>query len=235
MKKLKILGFIPAKGSSRGLKNKNTLSFSGKPLLYHSINFCKKIKDVTPFVSTDSRKILKLAKKNKISFDYIRPKKISTSKSKVVDAVIHALEWFEKKNITFEAVILLQPTSPLRDVKIVNKALNLFKTKKYSSLISVTKVKEHPYDCIEIEQKKWKFLRNNPNKNSNRQSYKKKYYFIDGSFYIATSQFLKQNKKLIIKKKTKIFITKSNINNDIDNFEDFKITETLFKLNKNKA
>ena len=232
MKKLKILGFIPAKGSSRGLKNKNMLTFSNKPLIFHSIELCKKIKNVTPFVSTDSNKILKFAKKNKINFDYIRPKKLSNSKSNVVDAILHSLKWFEKKNLVFDLILLLQPTSPLRDLKTVNKALRLFQRKKLSSLISVTKVKEHPYDCVEVLNKNWKFLKKNPNKNLNRQGYKKNFYFVDGSFYITSTNFLKKNKKLTIENKTQIYITQSNVNNDIDNFEDFKITETLFKLKK---
>ena len=68
------------------------LTFSNKPLIFHSIELCKKIKNVTPFVSTDSNKILKFAKKNKINFDYIRPKKLSNSKSNVVDAILHSLK-----------------------------------------------------------------------------------------------------------------------------------------------
>ena len=96
---MKILCFIPARGNSKELINKNIYPFLGKPLKSHTINFAKKIKKLTTFVSTDSKKILHIAKKQKINFNYLRPKKISGDNSNVIFSVIHALNWFEKKKV----------------------------------------------------------------------------------------------------------------------------------------
>ena len=57
---MKILGFIPARKGSKGLKNKNLVKFMGKPLIFHTIDCCKKLKFLTPFVSTDSKEIAEI-------------------------------------------------------------------------------------------------------------------------------------------------------------------------------
>ena len=123
---MKILGFIPARKGSKGLKNKNLVKFMGKPLIFHTIDCCKKLKFLTPFVSTDSKKILNYSKKCGIKFDYVRPKKISKDKSQITDAVFHALKWFESKNIFFDSVMILQPTSPVRDKTEVKRIYKKF-------------------------------------------------------------------------------------------------------------
>jgi len=56
-----------------------------------------------------------------IKFDYLRPKRLSGDKSNVIDAVFHALDWLEKKNLKFDAVMMLQPTSPIRIDKEIKK------------------------------------------------------------------------------------------------------------------
>ena len=74
---MKILAFIPARSGSKRLKNKNLKIFNGKPLIYYSLKIGKKTKTITPFVSTDSKKILNYAKKQGMRFNYLRPKSIS--------------------------------------------------------------------------------------------------------------------------------------------------------------
>ena len=125
----------------------------GKPLIFHTIDCCKKLKFLTPFVSTDSKKILNYSKKCGIKFDYVRPKKISKDKSQITDAVFHALKWFESKNIFFDSVMMLQPTSPVRDKEEVKRIYRKFMREKLSCIVTVSKSREHPYKFFKIEQK----------------------------------------------------------------------------------
>lgn len=226
---MKILGFIPAREGSKGIKNKNLARFNGKPLIFSTINFSKKLKSVIPFVSTNSKKILKYAKKKGIRFDYLRPEHLSTDKSDVVEAVLHALKWFEKHKIHFDAVMLLQPTTPIRNIKEVKRIIKIFNSRKSNSIVKVSKMKEHPYECIKINGSKWNYLEKNPRKKSMRQVYLDKYCFIDGSIYLSKVSFLKKNKSFVVENKTKIFKSTQYSGIDIDDPIDLKIGEIFIK------
>ena len=128
---MKILSIIPARSGSKGIKNKNMIKFLGQPLIKRTIDLSKKLPYTTTFVSTDSIKILRYAKKNNVKFDYLRPKKLSKDNSNIIDAISHALEWFLNKNIYFDYLLLLQPTSPLRDLSEIKKIIRLTKKKKF--------------------------------------------------------------------------------------------------------
>ena len=132
---MKILGFIPARSGSKGLKNKNMINFLGKPLIYQTLKTSKKLNVSDVFVSTDSKKILTYVKKFGIKFNYLRPKNLSTSKSQIIDAIFHGVDWLKKNNKNYDAVLVLQPSNPNRNFRVINKAINLFKNKKIQSLI----------------------------------------------------------------------------------------------------
>jgi len=228
---MKIIAFIPARKGSKGIKNKNMALLNKRPLIYYTINIAKKIRNnVFPFVSTDSKKILRYCEKFGFKNKYLRPKSLSKSNSDLSDAIIHGINWLKKNyNLKFDAVLLLQPTTPIREVKKLKLFINQFKRKKLKSLISVTPIKEHPYECIKLFKNKWSYLVENPKKINRRQTYKKKFYFIDGAYYIAKINFLKKNKSFINKKYTKIFIHKREWPIDIDHPEDLLVASTFLK------
>lgn len=221
------LCFIPARAGSKGIKNKNLFKINSKPLIYYTVKFAQKIKNNFIFVSTDSTKILRYTNKLNLNNKYIRPKKLSGDQSLVIDAIIDSLKWLKKKGKVFNTVILLQPTNPVRNIIEFNKALTIFKKENLDSLVSVIKMREHPYECIEIKKNSFQFLKKNPDKkNTNRQAYNKNFFFIDGNFYIARVSFLLKHKKFI-NKKTKFFIQKSVWPIDIDYLEDIKVAENF--------
>lgn len=223
---MKILGFIPARGGSKELKNKNLKKFDGKPLIYYSIEVGKKTKFITPFVSTDSKKIFNYSKKNGVKFEYLRPRNLSTDNSKVIDAVFHALKWLEKKKLKFDAVMLLQPTSPIRLKKEIKKIVDLFRNKKLSSIASAVEYKDIS-DTLKLNKSNWKYISKIRNKSSNRQNFKNNTFIIDGSIYLAKVSFLKKNKSFIKENITKIFISHISPMVDINNILDFRIAEFL--------
>jgi|LULE01.1.fsa_nt_gb CMP-N-acetylneuraminic acid synthetase len=231
--------FIPARGGSKGILNKNLRLLNGKPLISHTINFAKKINKFKKeiFISTDSKKIFKFAKKKGFKYNYLRPKSLSKSSSLMQFAIIHAIKWLKKKhNKSFDGIIILQPTSPIRILSELYNATNFFEKKKIASLASVIKMKEHPYECIEILNKQknmWKYLSNNPLIYSPRQTYKDNFYFIDGCFYILKTEFLLKKRKILCDKNTKIYISKNKFSIDIDEEEDLMLADYyLRKVNK---
>ena len=103
---MKIIGLLPARGGSKGIKNKNIAKLNGKPLLQYTAVAANKSNflDET-FISTDDKKIYQIAKKLGISFLSYRPKNLSTDNSKIIDVLVHFLKEFKKKEIYHQMLL----------------------------------------------------------------------------------------------------------------------------------
>ncbi len=145
----KFICIIPARSSSKEIKNKNIQIVGGKPLIYWTIKEAVKSKFFSKvIVSTDSPKIKKISEKYGAECPFLRPKKLSGDKTPTIQVINHAVRFLKNKmNFTnYDYVVLLQPTSPLRKVSDIDKSIKLFLSKKNSSsLISVSEVYDnHP-------------------------------------------------------------------------------------------
>ena len=150
-----MLAIIPARSGSKGLRNKNILNLKKLPLIAHTILAAKKSKKISKVVViTDSKKISKIAKKYGAEVPFIRPKKLSTDSSKVIDTYFYTLKFFEKKNFFYKEFIALLPTAPLRDYKDIDTAIDIFKKNNAKSVISVTKQKKPIEWNLLIDKKK---------------------------------------------------------------------------------
>jgi len=88
---------IPARGNSKGIKNKNIVKINKKELICYTINFSKKLKSVSKvIVSTDAQRILKIAKKNGAHVPFIRPAKFAKDYSSDLDVFTHYINWLKK-------------------------------------------------------------------------------------------------------------------------------------------
>jgi CMP-N-acetylneuraminic acid synthetase len=228
---MKYLIFIPARGGSKSVKNKNLKNLKNNPLIFYSLKTAKQISKKVPsdiFVSTDSRKILNYCKKVLKIEDYLRPKKFSTDKSNVIYSVFDCINYQKKNGKIYDAIILLQPTSPIRSTNEIIKALNIFKEDKELSMMSVCKVREHPAEIIQIKNKvKWKYLKQTNKNIYQKQQFEKNFYFIDGNLYICTINFLMKNKSFVKKNVSIPYITQKKWPIDIDYIEDFKVAESF--------
>ena len=126
-KNYKILSLIVARSGSKGLKNKNTKFFLGKPLVSWSILASKKSKYIDyTLVSTDSQKIINISKSLGAHAPFKRPKKLALDNSKIKDVIFHSLKWLKKNELKFDFLILLQPTSPLRTAKHIDESIRYY-------------------------------------------------------------------------------------------------------------
>ena len=136
---MNIIAVIPARGGSKKIKNKNILKINKKPLIYYSIKVSKKITKIkNTYVSTDSEKIKKISTYYGAKAPFLRPKKISKDRSTDLEFMKHFCMWYKKeKKIPIDLLIHLRPTTPFRNPKTINKAIDLMiKNRKYSSLRS---------------------------------------------------------------------------------------------------
>ena len=129
-----ITAFIPARGGSKGVPNKNIKEFAGKPLIVHSIEYalnCSQIDEVV--VSTDDDKIAKIARKAGARI-VNRPPELSTDSATTESAIHHFVNKFNKKP---DILVLLQPTSPYRPKGSLENAISHFTENEFDSLLSI--------------------------------------------------------------------------------------------------
>ena len=231
-----INAIIPARKGSKGLPGKNTKYLCGKPLIDYSIETALEIFDRgSIIISSDSQEIISKAKGKGLR-TILRPKELATNNSPIIDTLLHAIRFSEiNLGINIQNVLLLQPTFPIRDSNELKKAINSFVDKKLSALVSVSEMREHPSECVNIpkeENKKWSFLQD-PNNITNRQNYLGNYFFVNGNFYISTTESLLKNKSFF-NESTKFFECKDTYVADIDNIQDFEYAEYLLSKKNQK-
>lgn len=139
---MNILGIIPARGGSKGIPGKNLKLLAGKPLIGHTIDAAKSCKVVSRIiVSTDSQEIAAFAKSSGVDVPFLRPAALSGDTALMIDVVIHALTYLkERDQYEPDAVLLLQPTSPLRTADHIREAVNFYVVGKPDSLVSTIRV-----------------------------------------------------------------------------------------------
>ena len=200
---------ILARKNSKRIINKNLINFKGKPLIYWTLKQSLKLKRVKKIiVSSDSEKIRNVA--TKLSKKFIidkRPKKLALSKTTSESVLKYLIKKY--KILKNQYILLLQPTSPLRNQKDINQILNLAKKYQLNSIHSVSNYlgKKVIKKDINILNKK-KLL-----KNINLS--------FNGSIYLFKAKIL-INKNSIYETPQNVYITKKKYSLDVDNYSDLK-------------
>ena len=229
--KKKVLCVVPARKGSKGLKNKNIKKINKIPLIAWTILTAKKSKLIDEIVvSTDSLKISKIAERYGANVPFIRPKKLATDKASSFSVLKHAIDFFNKKGIYFEYVLMLEPTSPLRSVKDVDFCIRKIKSKNIETLVSVTRaVEQHPIFLYSINKKNIlkPYLKEKQKLYIRRQDVDPIYY-LEGSIYISKISTL-MKKKTWYHKKTQAFKIDKWKSLEIDDINDFRLAEFYLK------
>ena len=231
---MNIIAVIPAREGSKKIKNKNILKINQKPLIYYSIKVSKKITKIRDtYVSTDSEKIKRISISYGAKVPFLRPKKISKDRSTDLEFMKHFCIWYKKKNkIPIDLLIHLRPTTPFRNPKTINKAINLMiKNKNYSSLRSFIVSDFSGYKLWLKKNKQAKILvKTKKNYHSIGRQFIPKTYSHIGYVDILRPK-LNIEKNTIIGKKVLFFEINKNkeYNIDIDTEEDLKQTNEWVK------
>ena len=224
---MEFLGIIPARSGSKGIKNKNIIKIGDTNLVRMTYKFATRI-------LPQDRIILSTDYKYNIFSDFLkqtqyreRPINLCSDNASIIDVCIDTLKFIKDKlNQKITEIILLQPTSPIRNHKNLEEAISLYKEKSLTSLASVSKVIQNPYEIIEGCKDKWKPI-TKWDGHKNRQELKTKYFFINGNFYIFNINNLLKNKS-IINENTYMFETSEKYSIDIDDEQDLKLIKKIF-------
>ena len=228
--KNKILIIIPARGGSKGIVGKNIKPLNRKPLICHTIREALKSKYASPilnpiFVSTDDLVIAKISRKcgaNVIE----RPPELATDNSPTIDTIYHAIDTINDY-CNSDIVVLLQPTSPLRNANDIDAALELFLCRDCDSVISMCKVEHSPYWSFKIENDYIRPLIGDEYLKMRRQDLPD-VYRPNGAIYITTIKNLYKNNGFDCDKILP-YIMPPERSIDIDEEIDFKLAELLIQ------
>ena len=227
--KNKFLAIIPARGGSKRLPRKNVLDLCGKPLIAYSIEAGLQSKYIDKIVvSSDDEEILQISKK--FGAETIkRPDYLAGDTATTFDAIKHTIENLEK----YEYIVLLQPTSPLRNSKHIDEAIELLKEKKASAVVSVCEMEHSPLwsNTLDDTLSMNNFLKDEVlNKRSQDLE---KYYRLNGAIYICKTELLLKEKSFFLKENIFAYIMDRKSSVDIDEEIDFKMAEFFLKQSKN--
>ena len=224
-----ILAVTLARGGSKRLPGKNILDLAGKPLIAWSIEagLNSKYTDEV-IVSSDSDKILNISKKYGTKI-VKRPSALASDTATSFDAIKHTIDIRDEK---FDFVILLQPTSPLRNNGHIDEALELLIKKNADAIISVTETDHSPLwaDTLPKDRSMVNFLKNGVlNKRSQDLV---KHYRINGAIYICRTEKLLEEKSFFLKGNIYAYQMDRESSVDIDEKIDFQLAKMLIE-NKN--
>ena len=136
------IAIIPARGGSKGIPKKNIIPINGKPLIEYSIDVALQVKYLVLFASSDDKEILKLCSKYKSVKLHNRPNHLATDSSSVVETIN---QLFKIDDVKYDLIVLLQPTSPLRNKNQIEMQLKFWKIIISSTLVSVCAMDDtHP-------------------------------------------------------------------------------------------
>lgn len=193
---MRVLGIIPARGGSKGIPGKNIKKLGGKPLLGYTIDSALASNLLSRCIlSTDSEEIARTGKDLGIEVPFTRPAEFAEDHTPSIEVVKHALAYFRNSGENFDAVCLLQPTTPFRGTGFIDKAIVEFEAGKYDSLVSVREVPHefNPHWVFEEINGRLQIATGEKNIISRRQDLPKTFHR-DGAIYITRSEFiLKEN------------------------------------------
>ena len=219
----RILAVIPARGGSKGIPRKNIKPFAGKPLIAWTIECALRSSVIDRvIVSTDDDEISEVALRHGATVPFLRPAELALDTTPGIDPVLHALDQLPE----FNAVVLLQPTSPLRISADIDGTVALARQLRAPATVSVSPVKEHPNWMFRLtnEQRLDRYADELPAVQRQALSV---LYALNGAVYFARSDWLRERRSFL-SPQTAGYVMPPERALDLDSPLDWRLAEYLF-------
>jgi CMP-N-acetylneuraminic acid synthetase len=226
---MKILGIIPARGGSKGIPRKNIKKLNRKPLIQYTSDIALASKNISKLiVSTDDDEIITVSKLLGIEVPFKRPKNLALDTTPTLPIIFHALEYFKSIGEKFDAVCLLQATSPFRTTELLDNAIKIFIKNGTDSLISVQKVPHeyNPHWVFEPDNNGLLSISTGEKEIIARRQDLPNTYHRDGSIYLTKVDVL-LNKKSLYGDSISYIESPEEYYVNIDTIEDWKSAEKI--------
>ena len=225
-----ILAIIPARGGSKGIPRKNIHLLAGKPLLAYTAEAVENSQSLSRCIlSTEDKEIASIGRELGIEVPFLRPDNLAQDDTAGIDVIQHVVRKLaEDEGYLPDAVMILQPTSPLRTGQHIDAAVELYNKSDADSLVSIVETPHqyNPYSVMQMEDGYLKAFLEYPERDNLRQK-KPVFYARNGAaIYIIDRHVLMDQNTLFGKKMIPYQMDKrSSI--DIDDALDLKIAECL--------
>jgi N-acylneuraminate cytidylyltransferase/CMP-N,N'-diacetyllegionaminic acid synthase len=223
------LAIIPARSGSKGLPNKNIKQLYNKPLMAYTIEAVIKAKLFDEIiVSTDSTAYAQTAISYGASVPFLRPPNLATDDAGTYDVIIHVVEELRCLGKTYDYLMLLQPTSPLRNEKHILESIAVLFDYEAHSVVSICEVEHQDYLKVTVDDKGRLSYGASDNKQIRRQDTDREFR-LNGAIYLSqVSSFLCG--KSFYQEKTYPYIMNTVESIDIDDEYQFKLVEYLMQI-----
>jgi CMP-N,N'-diacetyllegionaminic acid synthase len=231
-----LLGFVPARGGSKGIPRKNLITLAGRPLIQYTLEAALasvRVDDI--LLSTDDEEIVAFCGRFGVATPYRRPQELSSDDAPMIAAVEHGLEWYARESGQMpDEVLVLQPTSPLRTTEDIDGAVLQFRESAADTLASVHPMAEHPHECVAAQNGGWHYLVPPPAV-TRRQDYRGSYYFINGAIYLARTSALLKERRFLVSGVTALYEMPRERGIDVDSPLDLACAEALLGMRQTIA
>lgn len=229
---MKILGLIPARGGSKGIKNKNIADLAGKPLIGYAIEALKKSKVADKIVvTTDSELIAEVARKCGAEVPFLRPSELASDSSPIYPSLLHAVKKLEElQGYRPDYIVTLQCTYPLILPEQISQAVKKAIEEKADSVITACELEHdcHPYNVREVlDDGRVKFWKEEEHYLFPTRQSKPKFYSF-GNVFVSSYETIVNKGKLEGEKNYLILIDKV-YHLDVNTVEDLKEIEDVLK------
>lgn len=233
--KKSILGVITARGGSKGIPGKNIKPLLGKPLIWYTIEAAQKAGVFNRLIiSTDDEKIAEVAKSYGCEVPFIRPKELAEDATPHLPVLQHAVQFLKKKeNSEPDYVMILQPTSPLRQPFHIKEAVDLISKERADSLVSVSLVPKHfhpNWQFVKDANNRLKIFTGEKVKNiTRRRQDLSDTYFKNGVIFLFKTELLFANAPSIYGDDVLAYVMDEKYNVNIDSPEEWDLAEMALK------
>jgi CMP-N,N'-diacetyllegionaminic acid synthase len=223
------IAIIPARGGSKGVPRKNVRMLAGKPLILWTVEcalMAERFDRV--IVSTDDPEIAEVSMQSGAEVPFLRPRELASDTATSLDVVMHALNWLEQHGgVLPSSIMLLQPTSPMREKRDIQDAVDLLRETSSQAVVSVCPSAHPPHWLrkIDAEGRIHSWL---PEQIPNRRQDSEAFYQINGSIYLIKQDVLVRE-RTFLPSDTRALIMPEDRSVDIDTPWDFYLADLIMK------
>ena len=224
---MKFQVIIPARANSQRLPGKNMRKLGDRHLIEYSIDYALSFfPDNSIWVNSDDLEVINLAREKGVQ-TLIRPQFLANDNTPTVDVLKFQLKYFQEQAIKCDAIILLQPTNPFRDVDLLKIATKTFLGAKRNSLATFSPSRRK---LGKIANNSYEPLNYLPGQRSQDLEI---LYFENGLLYITKCDSILEG-KIITDDVIPIIVDSFGSSIDIDYLEDFQMAEAILKINRDE-